>query len=243
MNVVIQNTTMIPYRLILIVGLLCLSLPVFSQTYIGLKGGINQSKSTFFFNINPVDATSKGDLNGFYFSIPVEIKINDYFNLMPELAFMSDGTILSVQSQEEQRVYNNAIFYVKMPILGKLKIFKKKEYEFGIVGGIIPAFAMDVKSYYFTYSNLRRIIDVPVNLKEAGIRRFDIALSIGVNTEKVIAKGWKILLDIRYNGGIFDIETHSPLTNTSESFQLTFGLLAPLVRKKKLVKLANKISL
>jgi len=234
---------MIPYRLTVAIVFLLLSLPIFSQTYIGLKGGLNQSKSTFFFNINPVTATNRGNLNGFYFSIPVEININDYFNFMPELALVSDGTVLSVQAREEQRVYNNAIFYAKMPLLGKLKVFKRKQYEFGIVGGIIPAFAIDVKSYYFTYANLRQTVDVPVSFKEAGIRRFDLALSIGVNTEKVIAKGWKLLLDVRYNGGILDIESHSDITNTSESFQLTFGLLAPLTKNKQTVKLNNKTSL
>ena len=233
---------MIPYRLILTLSLLCCYLSLSAQTYIGLKGGINQSKSTFLFNINPTDATNKGDLHGFYFSIPVEIILKDYFSLMPELAFVSDGSVFSVQIREEQRVYNNTIFYAKMPIIGKLKILKHRAYEFGIVAGIVPAYALDVKSAYFTGANFREIIDEPVNFKEAGIRRFDIALSIGLNTQKTIAKGWKILLDLRYNGGMFDIETHAPLTNTSASFQLTFGLLAPLVKKDKPIKLVNNFS-
>lgn len=233
---------MIPYRLILTLSLLYCTLSLSAQTYIGLKGGINQSKSTFLFNINPTDAISKGDLHGFYFSIPVEIILNDYFNLMPELAFVSDGSVFSVQAREEQRVYNNAIFYAKVPIIAKWKLFKHRAYEFGIIGGIVPAYALDVKSYYFTGANFRQIIDEPVNFKEAGIRRFDIALSIGINTQKTIAKGWKILLDIRYNGGMFDIETHAPLTNTSENFQLTFGLLAPLVKTAKPIKLVSNFS-
>ena len=234
---------MIPYRLLIMLSFLGLTIPIFSQTYIGLKGGINQSKSTFFFNINPVQATNKGDLNGFYFSIPLEVKINDYFNLVPELAFVADGTVLSVQTREEQRVYHNAILYAKMPLLGKLKVFKNKQYEFGIVGGIIPAFAIDVKSYYFTLSNLSRIIDIPVNFETAGIRRFDVALAVGVNMQKTIAKGWKILLDLRYTGGIIDIETHSDLTNRTERFQLTFGLLAPLMKVNKKLKVDNELNL
>ena len=88
---------------------------------------------------------------------------------------------------------------------------------------------------------MQRTVEVPVNFEAAGIRRFDLALSVGINTEKVIAKGWKILLDVRYNGGIIDIESHSILTNTSESFQLTFGLLAPLTKGKKQLRLINKL--
>ena len=231
---------MIPDRLTLATVLLLLSFPIFAQTYIGLKGGINQSKSTFFFNINPVTATSKGNLNGFYFSVPLEFNINDYFSFIPEVALVADGTVLSVQAREEQRVYNNAIVYSKIPLLGKLKIFKHKQYTFGLVGGIIPAFAIDVKSYYVTYANLSQTVEVPVSFKEAGIRRFNLALALGVNTEKVIAKGWKLLLDIRYNGGLLDVETHSSLTNTTESFQLTFGLLAPLLKNKKRLKLEEQ---
>ncbi len=230
---------MIPYRLIIVLISLSLSLSLFSQTYIGLKGGINQSKSTFLFNIDPADVLNTGNLHGFYFSVPAEITVNEYFNLMPELAFVSDGSVLSVQAREERRVYNNTIFYAKLPLIGKLKVFKNRTYEFGIVGGIIPAYALGVRSSYFTGANFSRINEVPVNFKEAGIRRFDIALSIGVNTEKTIAKGWKILLDLRYNGGMFDIETHAPLTNTSESFQLTFGLLAPLTKTAKKLKVTN----
>lgn len=231
---------MIPYRLILNLSILCCTLSLSAQTYIGIKGGINQSKSTFLFNINPTDATNKGDLHGFYFSIPVEITINDHFNLMPELAIVSDGSVFSVQAREEQRVYNNAIFYVKVPIIGKLKLLKHRAYEFGIIGGIVPAYALAVNSSYFSGANFREIIEEPVSFKEAGIRRFDLALSIGVNTQKTIAKGWKILLDLRYNGGIFDIETHAPLTITSENIQLTFGLVAPLIKTKKGIKLASK---
>lgn len=232
---------MIPYRLIILLVCLFFSITLTSQTYIGLKGGINQSKSTFLFNINPSDATNKGDLHGFYFGVPIEIVLNEYFNLIPELAFVSDGSVFSVQAREEQRVYNNTIFYTKIPLIAKLKILKYRQYEFGIIGGVIPAYALGVESSYFEGANFSQIYEEPLNFEEAGIRRFDIALSIGINTQKTIAKGWKILIDLRYNGGMFDIETHAPLTNTSENLQLTFGLLAPLTKTDEKLKLMDEI--
>ncbi|MEM1124319.1 MAG: hypothetical protein AAGJ18_28025, partial [Bacteroidota bacterium] len=85
---------------------------------------------------------------------------------------------------------------------------------------------------YFSSLDLVRTINVDVNFAEAGIRRFDLALSVGMNTEKVIAKGWKIILDLRYNLGLLDVETHSNLTNTTEGFNLTLGILTPLSREK-----------
>ena len=224
---------MIPYRLINLLLFLGFSYSIFAQSYIGFKGGINQSKSIFFFNIDPVDVINTGDLNGFYFSIPAEFYLTDNFSLLPELALISDGTVLSVQTRENQRIYHNTIFYTKIPILGKYTIFQHQQYKFSLMGGVTPAYALAVKSYYYTTVNFNSTIDVPINFEEAGIRRFDLALSAGLNLEKIIAKGWKILLDIRYNSGTLDIESHSPLTNTSENVQLTFGLLAPLFQAKQ----------
>lgn len=212
---------------------LFLTLPLFSQSYIGLKGGINQSKSTFIFNIDPSLTTNRGDLYGFYFGLPMEFTINELFNFMPEVAFVAEGSVISVQVLEEQRTYSNAIVYAKVPLMAKLKLLKNKYYEFGVVGGVVPALAVDVRSYYYASTNLTKSVNVPVDFEEAGIRRFDLALSFGINTEKVIAQGWKLVLDVRYNLGLLDVETHSKLTNTTESLHLTIGLISPIFNKDR----------
>ncbi len=223
---------MIPYRLPLILIGVLLSLSIFSQTYIGIKGGLNQSKSIFLFDIAPNSILSTTDLLGFHFSIPVEIEVNELVNFMPEIALVSEGTIFSSQIQEEQRIYNNTITYLKFPIMGKLKLLKNKYYEFGVVGGVVPAFALDVSSFYFNSLEWNRTINSPINFEEAGIKRFDLALSFGLNTEKAIAKGLKITLDVRYNLGLLNIESQSNTTTTTEGFNLTVGLLTPLFRKR-----------
>lgn len=207
------------------------TLPLFSQSYIGLKGGINQSKSTFIFNIDPALTTNRGDLYGFYFGLPMEFTVNELFNFMPEVALVAEGSVLSVQMLEEQRTYNNAIIYAKIPLIGKLKLLKNKYYEFGVVGGVVPAVAVDVRSYYYASTNLTKSVNVPVDFEEAGIRRFDLQLSLGLNTEKVIAQGWKLVLDVRYNLGLLDVESHSKLTNTTESLHLTIGLISPIFKE------------
>jgi len=222
---------MIPNRLLMLLMGVFFTLPLFSQSYIGLKGGINQSKSTFIFNIDPALTTNRGDLYGFYFGLPMEFTVNELFNFMPEVALVAEGSVLSVQMLEEQRTYNNAIIYAKIPLIGKLKLLKNKYYEFGVVGGVVPAVAVDVRSYYYASTNLTKSVNVPVDFEEAGIRRFDLQLSLGLNTEKVIAQGWKLVLDVRYNLGLLDVESHSKLTNTTESLHLTIGLISPIFKE------------
>ena len=226
---------MIPYRLYVVTLGLLLSFPIFSQTYIGLKGGVNQSKANFIFDIDPSSVISSTDLLGYHFSIPLEVSVNEMVNFMTEVALVSEGTIFSSQVQEEQRTYNNTITYLKFPLMGKLKLFKNKHYEFGVVGGVVPALAVDVSSFYFKSLDFGRTVDLPIDFEEAGIKRFDLAVSLGLNTEKTIANGLKIMLDIRYNLGMLNIEKHSRITNTTESFSLTFGLLTPLFKKQKMV--------
>lgn len=228
---------MIPYRLSLVGLSILLSLPICAQTYIGLKGGVNQSKANFIFDIEPSTVISSTDLLGYHFSIPLEIEVNEMVNFLPEVAIVSEGTIFSSQVQEEQLTYNNTITYLKFPLMGKLKLLKNKHYEFGIVGGVVPAFALDVSSFYFKSTDWRRIVDIPTDFTSAGIKRFDLAISFGLNTEKAIANGLKIMLDIRYNLGMLNLENRSNITNTTESFGLTVGLLTPLFKKQKMVKL------
>lgn len=228
---------MIPYRLYLVLLGIVLALPIFSQTYIGLKGGVNQSKANFIFDINPSTVISSTDLLGYHFSVPLEIEINEMVNFLPEVAIVSEGTIFSAQIKEEQRTYNNTITYLKFPIIGKLKLLENKHYEFGIVGGLVPAVALDVSSFYFTSLDWSRTVDLPIDFADAGIQRFDLAVSFGLNTEKAIAKGLKIMLDVRYNLGMLNIGRRTNITNTTESFSLTVGLLTPLFNKQKVVRL------
>ncbi len=228
---------MIPYRLTLVCLSILISLPIFSQTYIGVKGGVNLSKANFIFDINPSSVISRTDHLGYHFSIPIEIKVNEMVNFMPEVAIVSEGTIFSSQIQENQFTYNNSITYLKFPLMGKLKLLKSKQYEFGIVGGVVPAIALNVSSFYFNALDWSRTVDLPIDFSDAGIKRFDLAVSFGLNTEKAIANGLKIILDLRYNLGMLNIENGSNLTNTTESFSLTLGILTPLFKKQKVINL------
>jgi hypothetical protein len=217
--------------------LFCYSL--LAQTYLGFKGGINRSKSTYAFNINAATISDRADLYGVYFGIPLEIEIDDLVNFMPELVIASEGSVISVQTDEGHKTYNNALIYAKIPLIAKLKLLRNKNYEFGILGGIVPAYAIDLTSYFFTLSDVRNTTNVPLTFEEAGIKRFDMGLSVGLNTEKIIAKGWKIVIDLRYNLGVLDVEKYAALTTTTESFSLTVGILMPVFKEKEKKKELN----
>lgn len=223
---------MIPNRLLILYTLIALPTFLFAQTYVGFKGGINRSQSNFVFNLNPNTITASGNLDGFYFSIPVEVTGKKLIDFLTEVALISDGSILSVQRQAESRTYNNTILFVKVPLLAKVKLLQHKDYELSMIGGIVPAYALDVKSTYFTLADLRTFIDVPISFEQAGIRRFDAGIALGLNTHKVIAKGWKITLDLRYQFGLLNLENRTELTTTTESFSLALGILTPIFSNK-----------
>ena len=224
---------MIPYRLLLILSIFLLNLPCDAQTYLGWKGGINRSHSALLFDLQPRTITSTGDLFGFYFGLPFEYQLNDLVNFIPEVALVSEGSVVSVSIQEEERTYNNLILYAKVPLVAKLKLLKNNDYEFGIVGGVVPAYALAIKSFYFSSNSFSRSVEEDTDFEKAGVRRYDLGLVMGLNTEKVIAKGLKLTIDLRYHLGLLDIQAISQLTNTTESLNLTIGLLTPIFKGKK----------
>ncbi len=210
------------------------------QTYIGFKAGITQSRSTLFFNIDPGTASKRGNLTGLYFSVPLDISINELLTFHPELAIASEGSLLTVFGAEENRVYNNALFYFKLPLLAKVNILKNEQYQFGVLAGLIPAYAIGIKSYYYPFFNIRKSIELPVSFEEANVQRFDLGISLGASIEKTIAKGLKVILEGRYSLGLVDIEENPNQTTTIESFNLTLGLLTPLFRSKNSLAFLEK---
>ena len=221
-----------PYRLFILLITLFASGIIHGQTYIGFKAGITQSKSTLSFNIDPDKAAKRGDLTGFYFGVPLEISVNDMLAFRLEPSITSEGSLVTVFDAEESRVYNNALFFVKLPLLAKINLLKAKQYEFGILAGLVPAYAVGIKSYYYPFFNIRESVEVPINFEQANLQRFDLALNLGVGIEKTIAKGLKVILEGRYSLGLMDMERNPDRTTTVESFNLTLGLLTPLYRSE-----------
>jgi len=219
-------------RLVLIICCCFLCFPLFSQIHVGFKAGINYSNTHLIFNLQPTDLVERLDHPGLQVSIPVEVPINDLLWLQTELTYTSEGSIFYVYRLEEERIYNNLLHYLRLPVLAKILLLKTNAYKISLIGGITPAYAVGIKSTsYPQYVGIIR--QEPASFSTLNTHRFDLSLNAGASIEKTLAKDIKMLLGARYNLGVFDIDTTSERTSFTESFYLSLGLLIPL---KKIFK-------
>ena len=117
-----------------------------------------------------------------------------------------------------------------MRLLAKTTLWKKKNYQAHALLGVTPAYALDIKSISYP-QGFGAIREEPISFETAQIRHFDLALSAGLDIEKTIAKGIKMVLETRYNLGLYNIEKLADRTSFTESFYLTIGLLMPIKTK------------
>lgn len=202
-------------------------LPIFSQTHIGFKAGINYSKTHLIFNLQATDRVKRINHPSLHVSIPIEIAINHLLSLQPEIAYTSEGSTFSVSRPEEERIYNNLLHYIKLSVIAKILLIKTNSYNISLLGGVTPAYAIGIKSTSFPqYFGVVRY--EPASFAIMNASRFDFALNIGASIEKNIAKEIKMILATRYNLGILDIDTTEERTSFTEGFYLSLGLLIPL---------------
>ncbi len=225
-------------RLLLIGLFLSLSLSLFCQVHIGFKAGINYSKTHLIFNLQPTDLVKRINHPGLHVSIPVEIRINDLLTLQPELTYTDEGSIFYVNRLEEERIYNNLLHYLKLPLLAKILLLETDNSQISIHGGLTPAFAVGIKSFsYPQYAGVIR--EEPTSFQAANMNRFDLSLNAGISLEKTIAKEIKMLLGARYHLGVYDIDNSAERTTFTESIYLSLGLLIPF---KKILKNKSETS-
>ncbi len=216
-------------RLLLLL-LLLPTLKITAQNFIGFKAGVSYSNTYLSFNLTDEDLIQRGYLPGLQLGIPIQLKVNDLLTIQPEIIIATEGSLLNVFRTEEQRIYNNALIYIKMPILAKTTLWKNKNYQVHPLLGITPAYAIDIKSTSFP-QGFGTIREEPISFETAQIKHFDLAISAGLDVEKTIAKGIKMVLETRYNLGLYNIENLAGRTSFTESFYLTIGLLMPIKRK------------
>lgn len=209
-------------------------LPTFQTTaqhFIGFKAGVSYSNTYLSFNLTAEDLIQRGYLPGLQLGIPLEWKINDLLILQPEIIVATEGSFLNVYRAEEQRIYNNALLYVKLPLMAKTILWNEKNYQVHALIGLTPAYAIDIKSISYP-QELGTVRQEPISFETAHIKHFDLAASAGLDIEKTIAKGIKMVLETRYNLGLYNIEETAERTSFTESFYLTLGLLMPIKEKK-----------
>ena len=218
-------------RLLLLLFLLP-ALKIAAQNFIGFKSGISYSNTYLSFNLTDEDLIQRGYLPGLQLGIPFELKINDLLTIQPEIIIATEGSFLNVYRTEEQRIYNNTLLYIKVPLLAKTTLWKGKNYQAHALLGVTPAYAIDIKSISYP-QELGIIREEPISFEMAQIKHFDLAMSAGFDIEKTIAKGIKMILETRYNLGLYNIENLPERTSFTESFYLTIGLLIPIKEKKR----------
>ena len=220
-------------RLLLLLFFVLPTLQATAQNFIGFKAGVSYSNTYLPFNLMSEDLVQRSYLPGLQLGIPIQIKVNELLTIQPEIIIATEGSFLNVFRAEEQRIYNNALVYIKMPLLAKTTLWKKKNYQVHALLGVTPAYAIDIKS--ISYPQGFRTITIreePISFETSTVKRFDLALSAGLDIQKTIAKGIKMVLETRYNLGLYDIEKLAERTSFTESFYLTIGLLMPIKRKK-----------
>jgi len=207
-------------RLLLLLLFILPTLKATAQNFIGFKAGVSYSNTYLPFNLMPEDLVQRSYLAGLQLGIPIQIKVNELLTIQPEIIIATEG-------------YNNALIYIKMPLLAKTTLWKKKNYQVHALLGVTPAYAIDIKSSSFRQGFGTPIREESISFETAHIKHFDLAMSAGLDIEKTIAKGIKMVLETRYNLGLYDIEKLAERTSFTESFYLTIGLLMPLKKKKK----------
>lgn len=226
-------------RLFLILLILLASLSLFSQIHVGFKAGINYSKTHLIFNLQPTDLVKRINHPGIHISIPIEVPINDLLTLQPELTYTTEGSIFYVYRPEEERIYNNLLHYLKLPILAKIVLLESDYYTISIHGGVTPAYAVGIKSTSYP-QHFGIVRTEPASFAHTNTNRFDLSLNAGISLEKTIAKEIKMLLGVRYNLGVYDIDNTEERTSFTESLYLSLGLMIPL---KKILKTEEVSSL
>jgi len=227
-------------RLVLFTLSFLLTLPLYSQIHIGFKAGINYSKTHLIFNLQPTDLVKRINHPGLHVSIPVEIPINELVTLQPELTYTTEGSIFYVYRLEEERIYNNLLHYLKLPLLAKILLLETKHSEISIHGGFTPAYAVGIKSTSYPQHVVGTVRTEPASFATTNTNRFDLSLNAGISLEKTLAKEIKMLIGARYNLGVYDIDNSVDRTSFTESFYLSLGLLIPL---KKIFKTEEASSL
>lgn len=98
-----------------------------------------------------------------------------------------------------------------------------------IFGGPNFGYAVGLKSAeYIDTGATTNVFYSKLDFQEFQISRFDLALTMGLGIEKIIANKFRTSLDIRYDFGLTDI-VNSPFNSyVNRGFALEMGILIPV---------------
>lgn len=160
-------------------------------------------------------------------SIFGEYKINENMAIQPEIAFRQNRSHYHLHSSP-QTVHTSMINYIRMPVLLKFSQ-NKKWINLMVFGGPNFGYAVGLKSAeYIDTGATTNVFYSKLDFHEFQISQFDLALTMGLGIEKIIANKFRTSLDIRYDFGLTDI-VKSPFNfYVNRGFALEMGILIPI---------------
>ncbi len=201
-----------------------------SQISIGVKGHISMigapliAKQDFFSKILRPTFNPGVSIFG-------EYKLSENLAIQAEIAFRQNRSHYSLRSSTPT-IHTSMINYIRIPLLMKLSQ-NKKWINLIVFGGPNFGYATGIKSAE-TVGNILfdEAVFTKLNFQEFQVRRFDLALTLGLGIEKTIANKFRTSLDIRYDYGLTNILI-APNSFVNRGFILEMGILIPISDKDK----------
>ena len=203
----------------------------FAQFSLGIKGHISMIGAPL---VETQDFFSKKLRPTFNPGVSVfgEYNLNDIIAFQAELAFRQNRSHYLLRSGP-QTIHTSIIDYVRLPLLLKLSQ-SKKWMNFIVFGGPNFGYATGIKSAE-TVGNV--LIDDAtyhkLDFETFNIRRFDLAVTVGLGIEKTIAQKFRTSMDIRYDYGVIDVIKVPSNSYVNRGFTIEMGILIPISKTEE----------
>ncbi len=190
-----------------------------------IKSGLNLTSLDGYTYDNLYCSAEKKVLNGFVGGLGIQIGLNKWFAVQPEMLFSSKGVKVTEEFADESFSEISKLTYLSLPVLFKFRIPVKKV-RFNISAG--PEFSFNLSSeheWLFDESKYGRTQDSRDCKDETS--SFDFGAAMGCGMEFIFGFG-RLLTDFRYTHGFINTDQLSLTLNDFEGknrvFSAMFGL-------------------
>ncbi len=184
-----------------------------AQVYLGIEGGGYLAPSE----------------TGLKLGIVSDFKIKNFFSIHPELIYIQKGVSLPLENLSAEETYRSPkVDYFQIPIMCH---FHLDIHTFSFQAFIGPYVSYGLKASAINIEDINNPYKEIFSFAEIKTHRFDFGASIGTSIVMEVVKAKKMFLDIRYNIGLRDINTHPDRATFNEGTSLTMGFMIPLKKE------------
>jgi|NOAtaT_6_FD_contig_71_1987376_length_1655_multi_4_in_0_out_0_1 hypothetical protein len=221
----------------LVLGLVLAAQPLWAQTRVGLRGGVNLAR-WHWSDDTDIEKDWIKNLPGLYIVAPVEIEASNHLAVQIEPAFIRKGVRLNYEESDETSVFKidarTKLDYLSLDMLLKGK-FGSDILQFYAVGGPGVAYATKGKiTAEMTTGNGTITTEeesMDIDFEEANISRFDFGVLFGAGIEVPLGAG-HFLLDARYNLGLQTLDTDDSVNSQEKIYNrgvmFSAGFMIPI---------------